>query len=278
MAKVRAGFFALTEITDPTQHRAYNAWHQLDHMPEQFPLRGIVYGQRWVSTPECRHARAVDGGEFASADYLTVYLMADPIHDTLRAFQSLADELHAAGRFTGSRRARLAGPYERTTVLAAPRVMVSAEAVPYRPNRGVYFVMRDWDGAGGSDPVRTGPGANGQGTRRGFTRAARAAADDELAASLVGAAGVAGVWSFASSRRLDRHSWETGERSMTLCYLDDEPLAVAPHLDDMVHKATAGGATVVFAGPFETIVPWQWDWFDPPGGAPLRRPGGPVTA
>jgi hypothetical protein len=267
MAKVRAGFFALTEITDPTHHRAYNAWHQLDHMPEQFPLRGIVYGQRWVSTPACRRARAVDGGEFAAADYLTVYLMADPIHDTLRAFQSLADELHAAGRFTGSRRARLAGPYERTAVVAAPRVMVSAEAIPYRPNRGVYFVMRTWDEGGVS-----GPGAG-----RRPSRAARASADDQLATRLVDADGVAGVWSFASSRRFERHGWGTGERSMTLCYLDVEPLSVSPQLDAIVGDCAAPGATVVLAGPFETIVPWEWDWFEPPR-PPVPGGGGPVTA
>ena len=268
MAKVRAGFFALTEITDPTHHRGYNAWHQLDHMPEQFPLRGIVYGQRWVSTPDCRRARAVDGGEFAAADYLTVYLMADPIHDTLRAFQSLADELHAAGRFTGSRRARLAGPYERTSVLAAPRVIVSAEAIPYRPNRGVYFVMRAWNGRGRG---------RGHGTGRRLSRAARAAADDELAARLVGADGVAGVWTFASSPRFDRHSWDTGERSMTLCYLDDEPLLVAPQLDGIVGDGAADTGSVVLAGPFETIVPWEWDWFEQPS-PPVPGPGGPVTA
>ena len=57
--KAAYGFFSFTEITDPAEHRAYNEWHQLDHLPEQFPLRGIVYGQRWVSTPACRDARAV---------------------------------------------------------------------------------------------------------------------------------------------------------------------------------------------------------------------------
>ena len=54
MAKVRIGFFSFTEITDPAEHRSYNEWHQLDHMPEQFPLPGVVFGQRWVSTPACR--------------------------------------------------------------------------------------------------------------------------------------------------------------------------------------------------------------------------------
>ena len=55
--KVKVGFFSFTEITDPTEHHSYNEWHMLDHMPEQYPLDGIAYGQRWVSTPACRAAR-----------------------------------------------------------------------------------------------------------------------------------------------------------------------------------------------------------------------------
>ena len=45
--KAAFGFFSFTEVTDPAEHRAYNEWHQLDHLPEQFPLPGVVYGQRW---------------------------------------------------------------------------------------------------------------------------------------------------------------------------------------------------------------------------------------
>ena len=56
MNKVEVGFFSFTEITDPSEHRAYNEWHQLDHMPEQLPLRGVAYGARWVSTPACTGA------------------------------------------------------------------------------------------------------------------------------------------------------------------------------------------------------------------------------
>ena len=58
MNKVKVGFFSFTEITDPAEHRSYNEWHQLDHMPEQYPLAGMAFGQRWVSTPACRVGRA----------------------------------------------------------------------------------------------------------------------------------------------------------------------------------------------------------------------------
>jgi hypothetical protein len=181
---------------------------------------------------------------------LTVYLMADPVHETLRDFQALAEQLHVAGRFHGARRARLAGPFDRTGALAAARVFVSAEAVPYRPTKGVYLVMRTWGRA--EEP--------GHRAGRRATRAERDAADRDLAGALVRVDGVAGVWSFASNRRFDRHGWTTGEQSLTLCYLDEDPLSVTPSLDAVVGSGPS--AAVTFAGPFETIVPWQWDWFD----------------
>jgi hypothetical protein len=33
-------FFSFVELTDPSQHRAYNEWHQLDHRPENLLLPG----------------------------------------------------------------------------------------------------------------------------------------------------------------------------------------------------------------------------------------------
>ena len=50
------GFFSFTEVTDPSAHEAYNAWHQLDHLPEQFTIEGINFGCRWVRSPRCRAA------------------------------------------------------------------------------------------------------------------------------------------------------------------------------------------------------------------------------
>jgi len=76
--KVEAGFVSLTEVTDPTEHRSYNEWHQLDHLPEQLTLPGIAWGQRWVSTPACCTARAVSTAPFDDVHYLTLYLLAAP--------------------------------------------------------------------------------------------------------------------------------------------------------------------------------------------------------
>ncbi len=235
--KVVVGFFSFTEITDPNEHHAYNEWHQLDHMPEQFPLPGIAFGQRWVSTPACRAARAVDGELLAPIHYVTLYLMTEPVEETLRDFMALGRELHEVDRFHRHRRALLSGPFEVAAIAAAPRVLVSAEAVPYRPHRGVYVVVAD-----GADPgLAAGAGA-GAGTGAG---------------GVLDEPGVAGLWTFASTEDYAQR-WRTGRRTISVAWLDADPLTVAPTLDARVAAVPGVG----FAGAFETVTPWQWDWFD----------------
>ncbi len=255
MANVRIGFFSFTEITDPAEHRSYNEWHQLDHMPEQFPIPGVVFGQRWVSTPACRRARAFDDPALASVHYMTLYLMGDPVDPTLEEFRALGKRLRAAGRFHEHRRSRLSGPFAVTGLQAAPRVLVSAESIPFRPNLGIYVTVRTGRHAVASDPSAPVSAAGQHG-----------AADDpdvSLARALLEVEGVAGVWTFATDGRFERHGWRPGEKTITVCYLDAPPLSAAPRLGDVVRAAVNENSwSVVFAGPLETITPWSWDWFD----------------
>jgi hypothetical protein len=241
--KVRLGFFSFTEVTDPDAHRSYNEWHQLDHMPEQFPLPGIVYGQRWVSTPACRAARAVSDDRLDPIHYVTLYLLAPPIERTLCDFMDLGAELRAAGRFHRQRRAHVSGPLFVQHMLAAPRVLVSARAVPYRPNRGVYVVVDEL--AGGAAPAIPDSWCTGH------------------LPALVATPGVAGVWTFATSTTIQPYQWTTAPYRITVCFLDDDPLLVAPAVAavDAARRANDPARTI-FSGPFETITPWQWDWFE----------------
>jgi hypothetical protein len=239
MNKVKVGFFSFTEITDPSEHRSYNEWHQLDHMPEQYPLPGMAFGQRWVSTPACRSARAVDGPLLAPLHYVTLYLMTEPVEPTLEAFLALGGQLRGAGRFHEHRRALLSGPFDVEATAAAPRILISAEAVPYRPNRGAYIVVEDLS-----------PGADGPATARAAT-----------ADALLTTAGVAGVWTFVSAaeRRL---TWRPGHRRVTVCFLDEDPLGVSTALAEIVSVAPTHPDAVIHAGPLESVTPWHWNWFD----------------
>jgi hypothetical protein len=173
--KTSFGFFSFTEVTDPAEHRAYNEWHQLDHLPEQFPS-GIVYGQRWS-----RRRRVGQHGQrrIPRPDpLLTCYLMAEPIESTLDDFFDLGARLHDLDRFHRHRRAHLTGPFRVSDATAAPRVLVSAEAVPFRAHRGLYVVVEEHrDGDALVDYQRWLAGTR-----------ARAAST-----------GIAGMWTFASS-------------------------------------------------------------------------------
>jgi hypothetical protein len=227
MNKVKVGYFSFTEITDPNEHRSYNEWHQLDHLPEQYPLPGVAFGQRWVSTPACRAARAADELPLRPIHYVTLYLMTEPVTETLDDFIALGQRLRDLNRFHLRRRSHLSGPFEVLTAHASTRVLISAEAVPYRPNRGVYVVVED------------------------LVEAERFDVD---LVDLVSVPGVAGVWAFGSANQ-----------QITVCYLDDEPLTVGDWLGPSLAKRWEHPSLhPVFAGPFETIVPWQWDWFDKP--------------
>lgn len=260
--EVAVGFLSFTEVTDPGAHRAYNAWHQLDHLPEQLPLPGVVWGQRWVSTPACTAARAAQVPPLDRTHYVTLYLMAEPVEEVLEGFFALARSLRAAGRFFDARQAHLTGPYEVVEAAAAPRVLVSAAAVPFRPTRGIYVVV---------EPTGN-PGAPGAG-------------------DLVAVPGVAGAWVFEDRGRFDATPWQPGHDRVTICFLDEPPLAVAPSLAPLAAPAATAragsqsrggtgthpgtgeragsGPGPLFAGALETVVPWEWDWFEtqrPPAG------------
>ena len=80
---------------------------------------------------------------------MTLYLMGEPVDATLRGVPGPGRARctrPAASTRTAGRACR--APSSVTGAPAAPRVLVSAEAVPYRPNRGVYVVVRDWGRTG----------------------------------------------------------------------------------------------------------------------------------
>ncbi len=234
MNKVELGFFSFTEITDPGEHHSYNEWHMLDHMPEQYPLDGVAYGQRWVSTPACRAARLVSELLLDPVHYMTLYLMTEPVERTLREFMQLGRDLYKVGRFHLHRRSQLSGPFPLLGETVAARVLISAEAVPYRPNLGVYVeveALPDGGHSGSDDPDLE--------AHRG---------------ALCSQPGVVGAWSFADERY-----------RMTVSWLDVPPLEVAVRLEPIVEaRRKASPTRTVFAGPLEAITPWQWDWFDTP--------------
>jgi len=245
MKRIRVGFFSFVEVTDPGEHKAYNEWHQLDHLPEQYQIAGVGYGQRFVGSPRCRDARLVSEPEMGPGHYLAVYLMGDPALPTLEEFAELGDRLRNMGRFHLQRRSHVSGAWQALEGWAAPRVLVGADVVPWRPGTGIYTIVEE--PAGDADTVDA------------FVR------DDHRTRmpQFADVPGVAGVWTFSTSARYRNPRWSQPRSRITVCWLDGDPVATAASLAPLVRDRWANAPVrPLLAGPWEVITPYKWDWFD----------------
>lgn len=225
--KVTAGFFSFTEV-EAGEHHSYNEWHLYDHQPEQFVLPGIAWGQRWV-LPPAQRARASASPPLDRTHYVTLYLLAEPLDQTLADFMALGRCLAEAGRFHLKRTSHLAGPLAVSSLHAAPRVAVGPEAVPYRPGTGAH--------------VRVLP----------------AGAESGRPEALLDVPGVAGAWTFAGGATA---AGPLADLQVVWCWLDGDPMEVAAVLDGVAPRPPHD-ARVWFTGTLETVDPsGPWDWFD----------------
>ena len=237
--------FSMTRRLPDGEDAAYLRWHMLDHLTEQYRIVGFRGGQRWVSTPDCRAARAVSTDPFDSVDHIVHYLFAEPVVPALDAFVDLGAALFAAaGRMPAASfgsgatlslgRQIHIGVYDVVAKVASRNALVGASVIPWRPARGVYVLI---------EVVSIG------GERA------------EVLADLAQEPGVAGMWGFrGSSHRWHSMSGDNREFAVSVFYLDEDPVAVAGSLGMALPQRWADGSIVpLLAAPFEIVVPWEWD-------------------
>lgn len=225
---VTAAIVSMSARSPDGDDAAYLEWHGLDHLPEQYRIAGMRNGTRWVSTPECRAARAASSNRYDGVDHVVCYLFADPLAAALDTFFSLGADLRHAGRMP--RRlppVELAG-WERRGGLASPAALVGVDVLPWRPAHGVYLL------------VEAGPAVD--------------------PGALVGVPGVAGAWTFDGSGTLHDRLADADELHLTVAYLDDAPAEVATRLAAVLQpRWDTGQLEPLLAAPFVTVVPWAWD-------------------
>jgi len=232
--KVKLGFFSFSEVTG--DHGEYVAWHQLDHMPEQFQIPGLSWGQRWVATPPLMQARAAAEGDLRRVQYVTNYLMEDPVDRVLRDFRALARELRGKGRFPTTSTTHIAAGFQLIGTYVAPRVHIAADVVPYRPNTGIYALLEQRQDGGALDAWLQ-----------------RVHQHDMPA--LVSIDGVVGAWCYAMTHPRGEAEAAYADHRVTIIYLDGDPLTVAKSLQPWLDARWAGApVTPLLAGPFESFV------------------------
>ena len=207
----------------------YLRWHTLDHRPEQHRLSAVRASLRLVSTPACRNARAAGRDPYDAIDHVMTYFFTDP--DGMPGFLDLAKALIGADRKLPLLPPVERGIYQVDTKVAAARVKVGADVLPWWPIRGVYLLLE-----------------------------ANASAPSDL----TDVEGVAGVWS-ATSQSVDaRLASAPAGQTISYCFLDDDPVVTAERLCPVLEKRWSDdGVEPLLAAPFHIVVPYDWDRYVP---------------
>jgi hypothetical protein len=219
---------------------AYLEWHVLDHLPEQFRIDGLRWGQRWVSTPSCRAARSVSEPPFDEVDHVVHYLFARPstgasVDPALDVFFELGGSLHRAGRMPLSVPRRHLAGYEVVGATASPRALVGGSVLPYRPIRGVHLVVERWEAD--SRPA-TVPSPE----------------------ALLDIDGVAGFWHLRGTAGRHERLDPADGLDLWITYLDGDPVeTAAPITAALAERWSAPSVTPLLGAPFHVVVPWAWD-------------------
>ncbi len=248
MNPIKVGFFSLTAGARSGDDDAYLRWHLLDHQPEQYSIPGLRLGTRWRADDECVAARLVASEQLAPVRHAIGYFMTDPIEPTLVAFSQLGRRAAETGRYPEPATSHLLGAFHLQQGYAAPGVLVSAEAVPFRPHRGVVLLVE----------------GIGEGDVAAWARWHHV----EHVPALLEVEGVAGVYSFRSSTllgvgadqgtRFAMPMWDPGNRYVTVVYVDDDLAATTHRLAGLLTERWASGVvTPELAGPFRSMVAYE---------------------
>jgi hypothetical protein len=245
-------FFSFTEVPDRAHHRAYNEWHQLDHRPENLRLPGVVWGERWVHSPDCVRAAAEPDGRLAALHYVNMYWFASPVDEATRAWSVLAERTFQQGRRADVHIAKrlLLGFFRPVRGYVNDRVRVSEDVLPFRPNRGVHVHVTEV-----AEPREAAAERHFEWWDRVHVPA------------LLGCDGVAGAWVFADDSTFTTALDLTGSASptsvrITLAYLDGDPVEAGAAITALTAAVDQSVERTLFSGPLRAITPWEWDWFD----------------
>jgi hypothetical protein len=239
--RVKAAFFSVTPPGPPDDDGRYLRWHLLDHMPEQYQLPGIQYALRYIADGDYLSGRMAASNHLDNVGNVVNYLVGEPVQQTHDNFMELGRRLAELGRYPDRR------PFLQLRMpallrwYAAPRALVSAEVVPFRPHRGVIVIIEEPVG----DEVTVASWLKWLHT-------------DHFPAVLA-TPGVAGSWLYGSTSTWNLHPATQGDpQYTTVIYVDDDPLATSVALRTLVEDRWRSGAVrPLFAGPLRTMIEWE---------------------
>lgn len=128
-------FVSLPQVRDVSLHRAYNAWHQFDHLPENLALDGVQCGRRWVRPPATRPDGTPSASPLIDVHYLAMYWFREPEEASVRQWLRLGNSTLEEGRRPDLEWTDrpLMGFFEPLRGYVGRRTPVTPAAVPHSP-------------------------------------------------------------------------------------------------------------------------------------------------
>ncbi len=253
--KVKAALISIARIDDPREHHEYGYWHRHDHLPEVCSRPGVALAQRSVAPPAYLKARIEDAGEMAGAQYLTYYLLTDPLDAILSMFAGTGSrEFVTLGRLKLLTTRPSGGIFRLVKAYASPRVVVSANAAPYLPHTGVYASVSDLTDAAQKERID-----------RWY--------DEVHIPDMLTVRHVTGCYWFEAwtdSHAIVNVAPAPKGRVVRLFFLDGDPLEMVLDLRWKAAQWRAAGRIIDYAGamrrllsgPFQPVTGDRFDWFD----------------
>lgn len=243
-------FLSFIRLEDPSVRWDYNRWHQLDHLPENRALPGVIWGDRWALTAE---GKQLAQGRHKDIDYVGMYWFADPVDRAIQEWTQLGEDSFQWGRgplIPGIKRDMLAF-FKPVKGYTTPQATASAEVLPMRPHTGVHIQVTQFEDA------------HSLATHESHHRE-----DVELIPEILELDGVFGAWTFSyhsSQRHTSLPFDETAEMSqgalrVRITFLEGDYIEAAQSIQALESQAApVDGATLLLSAPLKTIIPWQ-DW------------------
>lgn len=210
----------------------WNRWYDLEHVPPNVSMPGVMLGRRYVAPPALHRMRRVEPSSgFASGrgTFLTIYTLCGEPSDAFADMTVLRDKLYEGDRmrFPAEKKAVREGDVLRLTwCVPDPERTLEPADVPFVGHTAMLVVQRS--------------GGAGVWYR------------DEWAPTVVAIQGVHGV---ASTSSLNREGLD-----VDFVYFEGDPVAMV----DAIRAAAPyhPSATVILDAPFLLIDPLRYPWAD----------------
>jgi hypothetical protein len=131
----------------------WNRWYDLEHIPPNVWLQGVMLGRRYVSPPDLHDLRVVDPqSAFAGqlGTFLTIYTLCQPPAATVAEMGTLREKLYAEGRmrFPPEKKVvRDGDAMELVSATSSPAIGLPPEEVPFVGHTALLVVQREADPA-----------------------------------------------------------------------------------------------------------------------------------